>query len=234
MSFTAIAERLDLSPGATSRLLHTLSGRGYVDQNDGSKLYELGLKFLELQGAGVGALRIAAEARPFLRDLMVATHERVHLALYRNGRVVYIDRVDTPETVGTLVPVGTQRPAHATSLGKALLSVASPDEVVGYIASGKLVPLTDSTITDPEAFRRELETTRLRGYAVESGESAPDSICIGAPIFDYTGTAIAAISIAGTTASMTPRMDTFAAAVLNAAAKISNRFGFGSGPLHQS
>src|SRR5688500_13391592 len=64
-----VAQRLSLPMGTTHRLLQTLMGAGYVEQDPRTRRYQLGLKILELRGATVGALRLAAEARPLLRDL---------------------------------------------------------------------------------------------------------------------------------------------------------------------
>ena len=49
----------------------------------------------------------------------------------------------------------------------------------------------------PSALRTELERIRRRGYAVDDEEAEEGLRCIGAPIRDYTGNVVAALSIAG-------------------------------------
>ncbi len=225
-SLSEVAQRLELSVGVTHRLLQTLMHAGYVEQQPRTRHYQLGLKILELRGATVGAIRMAAEARPFLRDLMLRVGLLTHLAVYRGGAVVYIDRVDSPESLARYVPIGLKAPAHATSLGKALLAYAPDDEVRAFLARCALTEFTPMTITDPEVLRHELEATRERGYALDGGESRIDRYCLAAPIFDYTERAVAAVSVAGTQAQIEPHVADLAPLVVATAREISARFGY--------
>jgi len=223
---TEVARRLDLPMGTTHRLLQTLTHVGYVEQDPRTRRYELGLKILELRGATVGAMRIAAEARPLLRDLMLRTGLRAHLAVYRGGGVVYIDRVDNPSSLIQYVPIGKKAPAHATGLGKALLAHATDEEVAAFLAHQELTGLTSTTITDAEVLRRELAAIRQRGFAIDRGESVENTRCVAVPIFDYTGRAVAAVSVAGTLDEVEPRLGELSRVVMEIARDISRRFGY--------
>lgn len=220
-----MAQRLELPMGTTHRVLQTLIRAGYVEQDPQTRRYQLGLKILELRGATVGAMRIAAEARPFLRDLMLRSGQRAHLAVYRGGNVVYIDRVDTPESLNQYVPIGRKAPAHATGLGKALLARATDEEVAAFLVRQKLTGFTSTTITDAAVLRRELAVIRQRGFALDRGESVDNTRCIAAAIFDYTGRAVAAVSIAGAIDEVEPRLPERARFVMETASEISLRFG---------
>lgn len=227
-SLSEIAQRLDLSVGVTHRLLQTLMHAGYVEQQPRTRHYQLGLKILELRGATVGAIRMAAEARPFLRDLMLRVGLLTHLAVYRGGAVVYIDRVDSPDSLARYVPIGMKAPAHATSLGKALLAYAPDEEVRAFLSRCALTEFTPMTISDAETLRHELDVTRERGYALDRGESQIDRYCLAAPIFDYTEQAVAAVSVAGTHERIEPHVAELAPLVVAAAREISARFGYRS------
>jgi IclR family KDG regulon transcriptional repressor len=223
-----VAQRLKLPMGTTHRLLQTLMHAGYVEQDPRTRRYELGLKILELRGAIGGAMRIAAEARPFLRDLMVRTGLRAHLAMYRGGGVVYIDRVDNAATLNQFVPIGRRAHAHATGLGKALLAHASEDELAAFLAHHDLRKLTPTTLTDAGDLRDELAAVRRRGFALDRGESHLDTRCVAAPVFDYTGRAIAAVSVAGAPDEVEPRSSDLAQIVMELAGAISQQFGYRS------
>lgn len=220
-----VAQRLELPMGTTHRVLQTLMRAGYVEQDPQSRRYQLGLKILEIRGATVGTMRIAAEARPFLRDLMLRSGQRAHLAVYRGGNVVYIDRVDTPESLNQYVPIGRKAPAHATGLGKALLARATDEEIAAFLARQKLTGFTATTITDAAALKRELAVIRQRGFALDRGESVDNTRCIAAAIFDYTGRAVAAVSIAGAIDEVEPRLPELARFVTETARGISLHFG---------
>src|SRR5262245_12414415 len=230
LSFSEVIERANLSTGTVNRLLQTLVRRGYVDQDKRSKTYRLGLQILELQGATLAANRMAAEARPYLRNLMLRTGRRVHLAVYRGGsHLVYIDRVDNQESLGRFVPVGRGGPPHATSLGKAILAFSPPEVVDDYVGHSKLERLTDHTITDVDQLRQELLTVRGRGYATENEESAVGTHCIGAPIFDYTGSVVTAVNIAGRDDEIDPNLAAKAQMGVEESSRISDSFGFRQG-----
>ena len=221
-----VAQRLQLPMGTTHRLLQALLHVGYVEQDPRTRRYQLGLKILELRGATVGAMRMAAEARPLLRDLMQRTGLRAHLAVYRGGSVVYIDRVDNPTSLTQYVPLGKRAAAHATGLGKAILAHSTEEEVAALLARQALTGHTSTTITDARVLRRELATIRLRGFAFDRGESHEHTRCVAAPIFDYTGRVVAAASVAGSPDEVEPRLSALVPIVTGIAQDISRRFGY--------
>ena len=221
-----VAQRLQLPMGTTHRLLQTLLHVGYVEQDPRTRRYQLGLKILELRGATVGAMRMAAEARPLLRDLMQRTGLRAHLAVYRGGSVVYIDRVDNPTSLTQYVPLGKRAAAHATGLGKAILAHSTEEEVAALLARQALTGHTSMTITDAGVLRRELATIRQRGFAFDRGESHDHTRCVAAPIFDYTGRVVAAASVAGSPDEVEPRLSALVPVVTGIAQDISRRFGY--------
>ncbi len=209
-----------------SFLLQTLLRVGYVEQDPRTRRYQLGLRILELRGATVGAMRMAAEARPLLRDLMQRAGLRAHLAVYRGGSVVNIDRVDNPTSLTEYVPLGRRAAAHATGLGKAILAHSPDEEVAALLARQALTGFTSTTITDAGALRRELAAIRQRGFALDRGESHENTRCVAAPIFDYTGRVVAAASVAGTPEEIEPCLSELVPVVMGIAQDISRHFGY--------
>ena len=163
---TEVAQRLGLSVGVCHRLLSTLVNAGYVEQDLRTRWYQLGLKVLELRGAAAGPLRISSQARPYLRDLMLRAGLRAHLAVYRGGDIIYIDRVDTSDTAEHYVPIGRRSPAYATSLGKAILAYLPPDDLEAYLARAPFPALTPNTLYTAELLRAEL--ARIRDADIRS------------------------------------------------------------------
>jgi IclR family KDG regulon transcriptional repressor len=221
-----VAQRLELSVGVCHRLLTTLVKAGYVEQDPRTRWYELGLKVLELRGAAAAPMRISAQARPYLRDLMLRAGLRVHLAVYRGGDVIYIDRVDTADTVQRYVPIGKRSPAYATSLGKAILAFLPTEDIEAYLARAPFTAFTPTTLADPGSLRSELVITRQRGYSLDRGEQEPDTHCIGAPILDYTGHPIAALSVAGPFATVSVDIPRLSFLASSTAMEVSRRFGY--------
>jgi DNA-binding IclR family transcriptional regulator len=75
------------------------------------------------------------------------------------------------------------------------LSQLNEVELGEYLSKNSLNPVTPNTITRPTKLRQELAIIRHQGYAVDMEENEIGGICVAAPILDYQGNAIAAISI---------------------------------------
>ena len=77
------------------------------------------------------------------------------------------------------------------------------------------------------ALQSELATTAQRGYAIDRGEHEANYYCIGAPIFDRRGQAIAACSVSGTDPTIAGgRLDEIAAQVVQTTQEISRYMGY--------
>lgn len=225
-SLTDLAATLGLPSTTVFRLLKHLARRGYVEQNPTSKLYLLGLRVLSLRGTAIRAIQLAARARPFLREMMVTTNCLSHLAVLRDDQVVYIDRVDTPNTVAHFVPIGNRAPAYCTALGKVLLAGCSNEQLQDYLARANFVQLTHNTLASADRLRPQLDTVRRCGYAVDMQEQEVGVWCVAAPVRDFTGHTIAAVSVSMRQEPSPERVQALIMAVVETARKISQDLGF--------
>ena len=76
------------------------------------------------------------------------------------------------------------------------MAYSSPDIIEAIITNG-LKQYTKNTITDPDKLRSHLNEIRENGYAYSVEEFSEGVITIAAPIYDYTGKVIAALSVVG-------------------------------------
>ena len=56
-------------------------------------------------------------------------------------------------------------------------------------------PFTPKSIRGEKALKEELKRVRERGWSIDDEEHEQNIMCLGAPIKDYTGKTIAAISV---------------------------------------
>lgn len=225
-TLSAVAEGIDLPLSTTRRMLKALMAHGYVEQDLRTRWYELGVKVLELRGSAVTHLmQMAADVRPHLRTLSIRSGLLAHLGIYRGGKVIYLDKVDSRSEGDAYVPLGKHAPAYSTGLGKVLLAFAPEHEVEIVLASDSRQQLTPNTITDAGGLRNELQLIRRRGYAIDYGESNEFRSCLGAPIFDYRRDAIAAVSVAGSLEEVIRRESELSTIVVDAAKLMSAQFG---------
>jgi IclR family pca regulon transcriptional regulator len=187
-----LAAATNLSRPAVRRLLLTLQRLGYVTGADGR--WRLTPRVLSI-GQHYSASNAMIElAQPHLLALAEQTHESASLAALDGAHVVYVARVPVRRIMSINVSIGTRVPAHATSMGRALLAWAPPPLIERVIAESGLRRLTERTITDPAAFHAALREVRELGYALVAGELEDGLISVSAPVRDRTGTVVAALA----------------------------------------
>lgn len=162
-------------------------------------------------------------AKTFVEELAVETGEAAHLGVLCAGEVLSILHAAAPNSVDSPSTVGRRSPIHCTSLGKAIL--AFQKEADELIRSHRYVICTKKTIRNPAQFGAELDRVRTRGLAIDDQEFQEGLRCIGAPVCDRTGRAIAAISIAGPRLRITQdRSGDLARSVLHIARMLGQSF----------
>ncbi|WP_246943120.1 IclR family transcriptional regulator [Bacillus pinisoli] len=227
LGVTEIANQIDINKSSVYRILSTLVQYGYVEQDVETGRYKLGYKFLEVSSRLLESIDLRAEARPYLQELEQETNEVIHLVVYDQGEVVYIEKLEGTETLRMHSKVGKRAPMHCTSVGKAILANL-PSSVVLDIVERKGLPMhTNKTITEKEAFLMELNNVKKLGYALDLEENEPGISCIAVPIFDHLERAIAAVSISGPTIRMTgERMEQLQGKMREIGYRISTRLGY--------
>ncbi|MGF1465587.1 MAG: IclR family transcriptional regulator [Sandaracinaceae bacterium] len=225
LGVSELARRLGVAKSTTHRLLATLTAEGFVRQVPDGR-YGLGFVLWELGSQLVGGLELREVAHPILEELRNRTGETVHLAVLDETEVVYIDRFESPATLQLFRRVGFRMPAHSTSTGKAILAF-SPSSVVDRVVAEGLRRLTDTTITREADLRSRLADVAARGYVLSRGESEVGVTSLGAPIFDFEGRVVGAVSVAGPDTRMGDAvLEGLVAEVRGAAAKISRGMGY--------
>jgi IclR family acetate operon transcriptional repressor len=196
-SLTDIAQRVQLPPSTTHRLLSTLEKMGYVYQSE-----DLGRWYVGLQAFTVGSRFLAnrdfvGQSHVYMRRLMEQSGETANLAILDGTEAVFIAQVQCREMMRILVKLGSRVPLHASGVGKAIFA-ALPDEQIDAILKVKGLPrITDNTIVAPETMWAALKVIRHRGYSFDDEEHAPGTRCVAATIYDEHAEPLAAISLAG-------------------------------------
>lgn len=224
-----IAESIGLSPSTTFRMLSTLSYHRFVQRNEKTNQYKLGLACLELAQNFIASDDIRQAALPDLEALRDETKETVHLVVLDRMQIVYLEKLPGLHAIGLMSSrVGLRSPAYCTGVGKALLAYQKPEQVCEYYQSHGLRRYTDSTITDLDALMKHLEQIRQQGFALDKGEHEEEVRCVAAPIFDINGKVVAAISISGPAIRMDPieKNKELIEQAKQTAMKISSRLGY--------
>lgn len=194
---TTISKGIGLSKSTTYGLIATLEQFGYVQQNQKTGEYSLGIKLFELGQIVHSSMDVRSIARPYLEELVHEYEETAHLAVLIQGEVIYIDKVDGNRSIRIISQIGGRNPAYCTGVGKVLLAGLSDEQLEKVIQKTSLKQYTPNTITDPKVLMEHLNLVREQGYALDLGEIETGLSCAAAPIKNHCGDVIAAISLSG-------------------------------------
>jgi IclR family transcriptional regulator, KDG regulon repressor len=222
-----LARRLDLGKSTVHRLLTTLAAEGLIEQDHTSGGYRLGLVMFELGEAVRVHLDLHAAAGPVLASLREQTGESSQVGVLDGTQVVYVDRLESSQSLRLFTETGRRVPAHCTSSGKVLMANLADAERTGLLAAMELPAHTPHTVTDPAALRAELDRVRRRGWAEAVNERELGVASVAAPIRDAAGAVIAAISIGAPVIRLAAaRRRELAALVVEAGEAVSRRLGW--------
>ena len=194
-----VAQFTGLPKSSAFRYLWTLEDHRYVERDQDTNLYRLGLGFVGMQSRHLEILR--ERARPTLENLRDEFGETANLGLLDGDHIIYIDIVESRRGVRLAATRGEREPVHCTALGKAIAAQLPEDRVRDLLAETGLDRRTANTVTDADDYFDELAKVRRVGYAIDDRENEEDGRCVAAPLL---GTHLpAAISVAGPSSRFT-------------------------------
>lgn len=226
LGVTEISRLLGVHKSSISRIVTTLASEGFLEKNEATGKYRLGLKLAELGNRVLRRYDLRDRAAPFLDELAQKTGEIIHLSVLDKNEIVYLDKRGEGQALTIGTKVGGRNPAHASSMGKVLLAGLSPEALQKTLSLGPLVRCTPATLTKVSELRKELEKVRKQGFAKDNEESFPGIRCVAAPIRDQWGKVVAAISVTAPKQRMgRERMRELAQRVMETARSISKHLG---------
>ena len=190
-----LARRLNVPRTTVFRLLVTLESLGFVERLNNGRDYQLGTGVLRLGFEYLASLPMTELSRPILERLRDDTGYSANLVIRDHRDIVYIQKVAPLSVFSSSVHIGTRLPAHATVLGRVLLSGHSlqalqalyPEEVLP--AHG---PNTPANVFD---LYNLLLKDKARGHVVEEGFFESNISTIAAPVFNDKGEVAAAMGL---------------------------------------
>jgi DNA-binding IclR family transcriptional regulator len=189
VSVTELANLLNVTKAPASRML-----AGYVEagllERDAEQRHRPGMRLWSLGARALQNFRPAEIAQPVLLEAAKSTGNPVYMATVRGSFVYYISHAVPASPVVLLNDAVL--PIHACGPGKAILAFSSA-ETIDSILSQPLQSFTKNTITDRDAFKRELAEIRRQGYALNRGELDEDLMGLAVPVFDHRGRPVLSI-----------------------------------------
>jgi DNA-binding IclR family transcriptional regulator len=180
ISAKRLASRCGMKLPTVYHLLRTLRYEGYLERLPSGD-YVLGLAIAERFRDLVNALANPPPVPAVMRRLASATGHSAYLARFVEGRITITQVVEAPGSppLEDLI-VGFNDGAHATALGKALLSTLPRPARRAYLADAGLRPFTPATVTDADALEAEIAACTRRGLFSESEQYRREVGCVAA------------------------------------------------------
>ena len=196
LSAPDVVRRTGLPRTSVHELLATLVAREYLQKDEATGTFRLGVRLLQLGNAYSARFDMLSTANDVARDLAARSGETVSVALLEGGDVFYLAKVESQDNLRLPSSIGQRLPANVTGLGKALLAYASPQSLASrFNDSDNLPRMTEHSIGSLADLEVELARVREQGIAFENEESTPMIRCAAAPVRDGSGAVVAAISV---------------------------------------
>ena len=228
LGVTELSHKLNLHKNNVFRLLATLETRGYIEQDQKTGNYRLGIKIFEVANVFLHHLGLRRQARPILEELVGKCNETAYLAVTEGTDVVYVLMHETNHTVRVIPRLGHRIPAYCTASGKVQLAFESQDRLFQLFKDRPLRKLTPNTLTDLDRLLEHLGEVALQGYAVDNEELEEGVCCVAAPVRDYSHKVVAGVGLSGPVSRFSQeRIQTdLVPLVKEAGVKISQRLGY--------
>jgi len=224
---TEISSKIGLHKSTVHRLLNSLAERGYIEKDTKHSTYKIGLKFVEISSLYLNKLELKTEALPYMRKLAENVGQPVHLAILDGKEAVYIEKVEAVNSIRMYSQIGRRLPLYCSAIGKVLLAGLNENESQEIIKSLNFVKFTDKTIERDSDLIKEVKDARAKGWAVDNEEHEVGIRCVAAPVYDYSGKVIAAVSASGDCRVIAPERDEeISILVRETARNISMRMGY--------
>lgn len=224
-----LAELSGLNKSTVHRLLQGLLQEGYVRPAPTAGSYRLTTKCLAIGQRALSSINILHIAAPHLEALNLKLGETVNFAMREKDHAILINKLEaTTGLMRTRAYIGQQMQLYCSGMGKLFLAYDSEDYIPQYwqAKSSVIQQLTINTITTIEGMKKELETIRELGFAMDAEENELGVSCIACPIFDHQQKVNYAVSVSLSTARLNQLgLENLLPAIQHAADHISAELG---------
>lgn len=200
VGISQISKDLGVYKSTVFRTLQTLEARHFVEQHADSGKYGLGVIYLSM-AAKINRYDLY---KPFAMRLHKEFGEAVNVSVLDTSspdvyKSVIVLKEDSKDNILSVSPkIGSVMDCYCSSVGKCLLAFA-PGVSERGLRNYTFVKYTPNTISDVPSLLAEVRKVRERGFALDDEEQEIGLTCVGVPILDNKGEAVAAMSISGPT-----------------------------------
>ncbi len=175
-----LSRELAVPPGQLSHLLAMLKREGYLHLLPGGA-YVVG-ESLVLLGTANRKQALADKIKATLTRLRDEVGAAVYFSRYDDGEVRIVDYADGPTAPKVNEWVDFRSAAHASAVGKCLLTQLDLDGRRDHLARHKVARLTSKTITNEKVLFTKLDSQPATVPTLDLQEYAVGTVCAAVPV----------------------------------------------------
>ncbi|MBL8025446.1 MAG: IclR family transcriptional regulator [Fibrobacteres bacterium] len=223
LSMIELQKALNIKKSTLFVLLATLVRERILNCNTDTHRYFAGNRLLEWGSAVGRQMDLKSLAPRFLQELTERTRETSHLAILDGDKIIFVDKVESPEPLKMSTSVGVRLPLHTPATAKSIVAFQNNETREMLIESINFEKQTDNTIKNADQYREVLLQVNQRGYSLDNEEIFVGTRCAAAPILNRKGIAVAAIGITAPALRFTTdKIDEMVAIIKDVAVRFSN------------
>jgi DNA-binding IclR family transcriptional regulator len=191
LTVSEVSRRLNRTISEIFRMVLCLEQRGYLAQSPNQEGYHLTLRLFRLAQEHPPTKRLVTEALPTMHWLAHELRQSCHLGIVDGGHVVILAQVDSPESTGFYVRMGSKVDLMHAATGHVILAHQNEDARERAIDEWR----RETKKAKPADLGGHLAAIRSRGYERRASYEVAGIVNISFPVLNVQGQAIAGLTV---------------------------------------
>jgi len=225
LTMTDIINKTEINKSTVYSILHVLTELSYLEKTN-KQTYVLGPQLGILGSKYLRQFNITSTFNDLALQSVNKIGATCQLAILNGLNIIYLSKIDASSQIHLVTSPGMTLPAHATAMGKVLLSQYSDTEIEQLYTGYSFTKLTDKTIDSIPKLLKQLHIIQQQGWIQEIGEAVEIFTCISSPIFNNQNKIIAATSFTHPINGFDPKKNLIINETINLAKQISSKAGY--------
>jgi len=191
LTVSEAARRLNRTVSEIFRMILCLEQRGYLAQSPTKERYHLTLRLFRLAQEHPPTKRLVTEALPIMHWLSHELRQSCHLGIIDGGHIVILAQVDSPESTGFYVKMGSKVDLMHAATGHVILAHLNEDARARAIEEWR----SESKKRKPVDLDEHLTKILARGHERRASYEVAGVVNISFPVLNVQGQAIAGLTV---------------------------------------
>lgn len=181
-TLSEIADHFGWPRSSTFNLIETLSHGGYLYEPKYRTGYYPSWKLFKLAHQAIVDGPISERLRACVVNIAARTDETAALCALSGPQTVFVEVVESSSPIRYFAQVGQRVPTHATSAGRALLTMLPRKDRAAILRKCELTRYAPGTLMALDEVEAEVEASTERGWAQNINGFEPDLVGLAVPM----------------------------------------------------